>query len=58
MLQAWEQHSVVEHEDFLRLLEAGRLAEAAAHVQDVHWSFAVQEPFIRAYYFAREAPEA
>jgi DNA-binding GntR family transcriptional regulator len=58
MLQAWEQHSVVEHEDFLRLLEAGRLAEAAAHVQDVHWSFAVQEPFIRAYYFAREGQEA
>jgi DNA-binding GntR family transcriptional regulator len=58
MLQAWEQHSVVEHEDLLRLLEAGRIAEAAAHVQDVHWSFAVQEPFIRAYYFAREGQEA
>jgi DNA-binding GntR family transcriptional regulator len=52
MVQAWEQHSVVEHEDFLQLLERGAIAEAAAHMQDVHWSFAVQEPFIHAYYFA------
>ena len=52
MLQAWEAHSVVEHEDFLALLERGAIADAAAHVRDVHWSFAVQERFIRAYYFA------
>ena len=51
MVQAWEQHSVVEHEDFLQLLERGDVAGAAAHLQDVHWSFAVQEPFIHAYYF-------
>lgn len=58
MLQAWEQHSVVEHEAFLRLLETGAIAEAAAHLQDVHWSFAVQEPFIHAYYFGGGAAEA
>jgi DNA-binding GntR family transcriptional regulator len=52
MLQAWEAHSVVEHEDFLGLLERGAFADAAAHLRNVHWSFAVQEPFIRAYYFA------
>ncbi|HNV03508.1 MAG TPA: GntR family transcriptional regulator [Vicinamibacterales bacterium] len=52
MVQAWEQHSMVEHEDFLRLLERGDIDEAAAHLQRVHWSFAVQEPFIHAYYFA------
>ncbi|MEW5984867.1 MAG: GntR family transcriptional regulator [Acidobacteriota bacterium] len=57
MLQAWEQHSVVEHEDFVRLLEHGRIAEAAGHIQDVHWSFRVQEPFVRAYYFAGQAAE-
>ncbi len=51
MVQAWEQHSVVEHEDFLRLLEQGDIDGAAAHLQNVHWSFQVQEPFIRAYYF-------
>ena len=52
MVQAWEQHSVVEHEDFLALLERGAIDEAAAHLQDVHWSFTVQERFIHAYYFA------
>jgi DNA-binding GntR family transcriptional regulator len=57
MVQAWEQHSVVEHEDFLQLLERGALNEAAAHLQDVHWSFAVQERFIHAYYFASLPPE-
>ena len=30
MVQAWEQHSVVEHEDFLALLERGAVDEAAA----------------------------
>lgn len=54
MVQAWEQHSVVEHEDFLRRLESGDVTGAAAHLQDVHWSFAVQERFIHAYYFAAQ----
>ncbi len=58
MVQAWEQHSVVEHEDFLRLLERGAIDEAAAHLQHVHWSFAVQERFIHAYYFAGRPVEA
>ena len=58
MVQAWEEHSVVEHEEFLSLLERGNVAQAAAHLQDVHWSFAVQEPFIKAYYFAGTPPEA
>jgi DNA-binding GntR family transcriptional regulator len=57
MVQAWEQHSVVEHEDFLQLLERGAIQEAAAHLQDVHWSFAVQEHFIHAYYFASQPSE-
>jgi DNA-binding GntR family transcriptional regulator len=52
MVQAWEQHSVVEHEDFLQLLERGAVDEAATHLQNVHWSFGVQERFIHAYYFA------
>ncbi|MEI6669313.1 MAG: GntR family transcriptional regulator [Acidobacteriota bacterium] len=56
MVQAWEEHSVVEHEGFLGLLERGDIAVAAAHLQDVHWSFAVQEPFIEAYYFAAPVP--
>jgi DNA-binding GntR family transcriptional regulator len=58
MVQAWEQHSVVEHEDFLGLLERGAIDDAAAHLQNVHWSFKVQERFIQAYYFAGRHEEA
>ena len=58
MVQAWEQHSVVEHEDLLRLLEQGEIDRAARHLQEVHWSFAVQEPFVQAYYFAGRSQEA
>jgi DNA-binding GntR family transcriptional regulator len=58
MVQAWEQHSVVEHEDFLRLLEQGEIDRAARHLQEVHWSFAVQEPFVQAYYFTGRSQEA
>jgi DNA-binding GntR family transcriptional regulator len=58
MVQAWEQHSVVEHEDFLQLLERGATGEAAAHLRTVHWSFTVQERFIHAYYFAGLPTEA
>lgn len=58
MLQAWEQHSVVEHEDFLQLLERGDFLAAAAYLQDVHWSFKVQERFIHAYYFNNHSSEA
>jgi DNA-binding GntR family transcriptional regulator len=52
MMQAWEAHSVVEHEEFLALLERGNIEAAADHLQHVHWSFTVQERYIRAYYFA------
>lgn len=57
MVQAWEQHSVIEHDDFVRLLERGDIDEAAAHLQHVHWSFTVQERFIQAYYFAGRPQE-
>jgi DNA-binding GntR family transcriptional regulator len=52
MMQAWEEHSVVEHEEFLALLERGHVEAAADHLQHVHWSFTVQEKYIHAYYFA------
>lgn len=57
MVQAWEQHSVVEHEEFLRSLECRDFNAAAAYLQDVHWSFKVQERFIHAYYFSDRSAE-
>jgi DNA-binding GntR family transcriptional regulator len=52
-VRTWEEHSVAsEHARFLDLLERGAIREAAAFLQEVHWSFTVQEHFIQAYYFA------
>ena len=52
----WELRSIREHERFVELLAQGKAGEAAEYVRDVHWSFSVQEPFIRQYYGG--APEA
>ena len=57
MVQSWEEHSLTEHEHFIKLLEQGRLQEAAVQIQDVHWSFKVQEKFIHIYYFASQPTE-
>jgi len=51
-VKEWELASLEEHAAFARLVAAGDATGAADHLRDVHWSFAVQEPFIRRYYFA------
>jgi len=55
-VKEWELRSVREHERFVELLEEGRVKEAAEYLRDVHWSYSVQEPYIRQYYGS--APEA
>lgn len=57
-LRSWELSSVGEHAELLRLLKRNEIAEAAAFVRNVHWSFEVQERFIREYYFARIAGQS
>lgn len=49
-VREWEETSVGEHQALVDLLRAGRNQEAAAHIRDVHWSFEVQERFVRRYY--------
>ena len=49
-VKEWEQASTGEHDRIVAALERGDAAEAARLVRDVHWSFAVQERFIRRYY--------
>ncbi|MCX7023141.1 MAG: GntR family transcriptional regulator [Spirochaetes bacterium] len=51
-VREWEAASCGEHAELVRLLESGDGPAAAAYVRDVHWSFAVQEPFVTRYYFA------
>lgn len=54
-VKEWEQHSVGEHDELIGHLRRGRFNDAADFMRDVHWSFSVQERFIRKYYFADRA---
>lgn len=54
-LNQWERASIEEHDELARRLLSASYDNAAAFARDVHWSFEVQERFIMAYYFAREA---
>ena len=49
-VKEWEETSVGEHQALVDLLRAGRIQEAADQIRDVHWSFEVQERFVRRYY--------
>jgi DNA-binding GntR family transcriptional regulator len=51
----WEHSGIQEHEEVLRLLEAGAIPEAAAFLRDVHWGFKVQEAFVKQAYFPEQA---
>jgi len=57
MNQSWEDRSIHEHEQFILLLEKGELQEAVNFLQDVHWSFKVQEKFVLIYYFSPQPSE-
>jgi DNA-binding GntR family transcriptional regulator len=54
-VKEWERVSIAEHKTLLGLLKQGKIAEAAAYIRDVHWSFQVQKKYINKYY--KEAPE-
>jgi DNA-binding GntR family transcriptional regulator len=49
-VKEWEVSSIREHQKIVDLLMAGNISAAIAFVRDVHWSFQVQEKFIRKYY--------
>jgi DNA-binding GntR family transcriptional regulator len=49
----WEAASVKEHQVVVELIEAEDVRRAATFLRDVHWSFGVQEPYIRRYYAER-----
>ena len=49
-VKAWEESSILEHQALIELVRTGRSQAAANHIRDVHWSFKVQEDFVRKYY--------
>jgi DNA-binding GntR family transcriptional regulator len=50
-VKEWEVRSTGEHADIIARLRRGDYASAADYIRDVHWSFQVQERYIRRYYF-------
>jgi len=59
-VKEWELASVGEHRELVRLIREGRREAALCFIEDVHWSFRVQEVYIRKYYpdAERPAPDA
>jgi len=53
-IKEWEESSIEEHQQLVEAIKAGDLRAAAAVIHDVHWSFDVQEKFIRKYYFNKK----
>lgn len=51
-LKEWEVASIGEHGKLVELLEKGDFHGASTFVRDVHWSYSVQERYIKKYYFA------
>jgi DNA-binding GntR family transcriptional regulator len=50
-IKEWEESSILEHQRLLDSIEKRDLKTASSVIHDVHWSFEVQEKFIRRYYF-------
>jgi DNA-binding GntR family transcriptional regulator len=49
-VKEWERDSMAEHAEICQRLRSEDFKGAAAYVRDVHWSFEVQERYIRTYY--------
>ena len=49
-LKEWELRNCDEHNLFIARLQAGDAPGSASVLRDVHWSFAVQEDYIRRFY--------
>lgn len=50
----WELRNCDEHDQYIEFLKQGNPGEAARVLKDVHWSFRVQEDFIRQFYAMSE----
>jgi DNA-binding GntR family transcriptional regulator len=49
-VKEWELNNCNEHQKFIELIKQKDRQGAAGVIRDVHWSFAVQEKFIRRFY--------
>ncbi len=49
-VKEWEETSIIEHQKLTDLIAKGKKEEAVGFIRDVHWSYKVQEKFIKRYY--------
>lgn len=49
-IREWELNNCTEHQHFTDFIKKGDPQAAAKVMKDIHWSFAVQEKFIRKFY--------
>jgi DNA-binding GntR family transcriptional regulator len=49
-VKQWEESSILEHRELVNLIRKGRKENAAKYIRDVHWSYDVQEKYIKRYY--------
>jgi DNA-binding GntR family transcriptional regulator len=49
-LKEWEFRNCNEHDKFIDLIKQGNSLGAAQFMRDVHWSFSIQEEYIREFY--------
>ena len=49
-VKEWEEGSIQEHQDLVDLIVQRKYEEAASFMRDVHWSYSVQEKYIKKYY--------
>lgn len=52
-LPEWERRNCAEHQDFINCIKAGDKNGAVETMRDVHWSYEVQEDYIKRFYAAR-----
>lgn len=53
-LAEWELRNCDEHDRYIQFLKEGKPGEAAGILKDVHWSYQVQESYIRRFYKVSE----
>jgi DNA-binding GntR family transcriptional regulator len=54
-VKQWEMTSIDEHRELVRLIEQGNREQASSYIRDVHWSYDVQEKFLKRYYKRAES---
>ncbi len=54
-LADWEMRNCKEHDEFIQAIEAGDAQKAAGIMKDVHWSYQVQQQFIKQFYAMTES---